>query len=104
MTSTLTRIRVLAISATIGLFAASAPASSQDPFMAIHMDNQKINSAVSIYWRGLNGAASAPASSRDPFMAIHMDNQKINSAVSRYWRTMSHGIEMDTADSEMGVD
>jgi hypothetical protein len=101
MTSTLTRIRVLAALATIGLFAAgSAPASSQDSFMAIHLDNQKANSAVSTYWQGLYGAASAPAFSVDGFMAIHMDNQKINSAVSRYWRTMSRGIEVEAADSD----
>ena len=66
MATSLTRIRVLATAATIGLF----------------------------------GAASAPAFSGDGFMAIHMDNQKINSAVSRYWRTMSHGIEVEAANSD----
>ena len=68
MTSTLIRIRVLATLATIGLFAAgSAPASSQDSFMAIHLDNQKTDSAVSTYWQGLDGAASAPAFSLTSF-------------------------------------
>ena|SRR5947207_2714834 len=50
MTITPTCIRVLATAATIGLFgAASAPAFSDDS-LAIHMDNQKVNSALSTYW------------------------------------------------------
>ncbi len=51
MTTTLTCARVLAAAAMIGLFgAASAPAFSDDGFMAIHMDNQKTNAAVATYW------------------------------------------------------
>jgi hypothetical protein len=94
MATTLTRIRVLATAATIGLFgAASAPAFSGDGFMAIHMDNQNANSAVAAYWDIQNTSGTVqsfvPAASEDGFMAIHMDNQKINSAVTRYWSTIS---------------
>jgi AhpD family alkylhydroperoxidase len=79
-------IRILAIVATIGLFgAASAPALSDDGFMAIHRDNQKAGSAVANYWQGPFGTASTPAFTQDGFMAIHMDNQKIGSAVATYW-------------------
>jgi hypothetical protein len=45
-------IRILAIVATMGLFgAASVPALADDGFINIHMDNQKIGSAVWAYWQ-----------------------------------------------------
>jgi hypothetical protein len=37
--------------AAIGLLSLSSHAQADDPFMAIHMENQKIGSAVSIYWQ-----------------------------------------------------
>lgn len=62
MTTALTRIRILIAAATIGLFgAASAPAFSDDPFMQIHMDNQKTNSAVAAYWLSQSTLAQAHA-------------------------------------------
>ena len=89
-TNLTTRIRILAAVATIGLFgAASAPALSEDGFMAIYMDNQKANSDVAAYWNVQKAPGTVPtlvpALAVDGFMAIHMDNQKIGSAVSRYW-------------------
>lgn len=88
-----TPIRILAAVATIGLFGAtSAPALSDDGFMAIYMNNQKANSDVAAYWdvRKAPGIVPTlvPALTVDGFMAIHMDNQKIGSAVSRYWHTV----------------
>jgi hypothetical protein len=61
MTPTLTRVRILAVVATIALFgAASAPAFSEDGFVAIHMENQKIGSAVAANAR-LVASETSPA-------------------------------------------
>lgn len=84
--NTLSRTCTL-VAAAAGLIAAlSAPALSDDGFMAIHMDNQKIGSAVSEYWHARAIVSSAPVP--DGFMAIHMANQKDGSAVSIYWNTL----------------
>lgn len=66
-------------------------AQAKDRFMTIHMENQKMGSAVSAYWRSL--AASGPAVLADGFIAIHMDNQKAGSALAAYWSTVAHPVK-----------
>jgi hypothetical protein len=75
---------LLRILITAAAILPSASAIADDPFMAIHLDNQKIGSPVASYWL----SQSKPASP-DGFMAIHRDNQKIGSAVAAYWQAYS---------------
>jgi hypothetical protein len=61
----------------------SASAIADDPFMTIHLQNQKVGSAVHAYWQGV---ATAGVPSVDEYMSIHRDNQKIGSAVVAFWQ------------------
>jgi hypothetical protein len=78
-----TLLRVLIAAAAI---LPCASAIADDPFMAIHMQNQQVGSAVQTYWHSV---ATAAPPSLDGFMAIHRDNQKITSAVTAYLRSLS---------------
>lgn len=80
----------------VAVVAMVGAAQAEDGFTTIHMDNQKIGSAVSAYWR--SQATSGSAVLAIGFMAIHMDNQKSGSAVAAYWRTIAHPLDPAPVD------
>ena len=85
----------------VAVLVLTAAAQAEDGYMTVHMDNQKIGSAVSAYWRSQAAsvaAVSVAAVPIDPFMAIHMDNQKTGSAVSAYWRSVAQPVDLASAD------
>lgn len=60
--------------------------SAEGAFMTIHLDNQKIGSAVFAFWDAR--ATDGIAASGDGYMAIHLNNQKVGSEVWQYWHNL----------------
>ena len=88
------RSGAMAAAATEQAQSRDASPSAEGPFMTIHLDNQKIDTAVFAFWDAV--AKDGIAAQADGFMAIHLNNQKVGSEVWKYWHNLlalNSGVE-----------